>query len=115
VEMAKYLDYICPMIYPSHFGEGNYGIQYPDLEPLNIIRKALTASSEKLDQIPKDEHRAIVRPWLQDFTATWIKHHMKYGADELREQISGVYGAGYEEWLLWNAGCKYSEDGLLSE
>ncbi len=115
VEMAKYLDYICPMIYPSHFGEGNYGIKYPDLEPMNIIRKALTASKEKLEQIPEDEHSAIVRPWLQDFTATWIKHHMEYGGDELREQIEGVYGAGYEEWLLWNAGCNYSEDGLLVE
>ena len=115
VDMAKYLDYICPMIYPSHFGEGNYGIQYPDLEPANIIRKALTASSDKLKQIPEGEHRAIVRPWLQDFTATWIKHHMKYGAEELREQINGVYGAGYEEWLLWNAVCNYTEEGLLKE
>ncbi len=115
VEMAKYLDYICPMIYPSHFGEGNYGIEYPDLEPANIIRKALTASKEKLDQIPKDEHRAIVRPWLQDFTATWIKPHMEYGGDELREQIEGVYSAGYDEWLIWNAACRYSVDGLLEE
>ena len=115
VEMAKYLDYICPMIYPSHYGEGNYGIKYPDLEPMNIIRKALTASKEKLEQLPEDEHKAIVRPWLQDFTATWIEHHMEYGGDELREQIEGVYGAGYDEWLLWNASCNYSEDGLLAE
>ncbi len=115
VEMAKYLDYICPMIYPSHFGEGNYGIEYPDLEPKNIIRKALTASKEKLEELPEDEHRAIVRPWLQDFTATWIEHHMRYGGDELREQIEGVYGAGYDEWLLWNSGCNYSVNGLLVE
>lgn len=112
VEMAKYLDYICPMIYPSHFGKGNYGIENPDLEPYNIIRKVLTASKEKLSQIPEGEHQAIVRPWLQDFTATWIKPHLKYGPDELRAQIEGVYSVGYEEWLLWNAGCKYSEDGL---
>ncbi|MDF2944309.1 MAG: putative rane protein [Herbinix sp.] len=115
VEMSKYLDYICPMIYPSHFGEGNYGIDYPDLEPYNIIRKALTASQTKLDQIPEEDHRAIVRPWLQDFTATWIKHHMKYGGAELKEQINGVYSAEYEEWLVWNAGCNYSEDGLLKQ
>lgn len=115
VEMAKYLDYICPMIYPSHFGEGNYGIQYPDLEPLLIIRKVLNASREKLDQIPEGEHRAIVRPWLQDFTASWIKHYQVYGGKEVREQIKGVYEAGYEEWLLWNAGTNYSVDGLLEE
>lgn len=115
VEMSRYLDYICPMIYPSHFGEGNYGIEHPDLEPFNIIRKVLTASKTKLDLIPTGEHRAIVRPWLQDFTASWVKHHMKYGGPELREQIKGVYGAGYEEWLLWNASANYSEEGLLEE
>lgn len=115
VEMSKYLDYICPMIYPSHFGEGNYGVEYPDLEPFKIIRKVMTASKSELDQIPEGEHRAIVRPWLQDFTATWIKHHMVYSGAELREQIGGVYGAGYKEWLVWNASCNYSEDGLMEE
>ncbi len=115
VEMSKYLDYICPMIYPSHFGAGNYGIEYPDLEPYNIIRKVLTASLMKLDQIPEGEHRAIVRPWLQDFTATWVKNYMEYGGEELRQQIEGVYSVGYSEWLLWNAACIYSEDGLLEE
>lgn len=115
VEMAKYLDYICPMIYPSHFGEGNYGVQFPDLEPYKIIRKVLTASEEKLNEIPEGEHRAVVRPWLQDFTANWIEHYMEYGGQELREQINGVYSVGYEEWLLWNASCSYSEDGLLQD
>ncbi len=115
VDMAKYLDYICPMIYPSHFGEGNYGVKYPDLEPQEIIRKSLLASKEKLDAIPEGEHRAIVRPWLQDFTASWIKHYQKYGKKQIREQINGVYDAGYEEWILWNAGCNYTEEGLLAE
>ncbi len=115
VEMSKYLDYICPMIYPSHFGEGNYGIQYPDLEPYHIINKVLNASKTKLDQIPETEHRAVVRPWLQDFTATWVKKHMKYGSTEIKEQIRGVYDAGYEEWLLWNAGANYTVKGLVEE
>lgn len=114
VEMAKYLDYICPMIYPSHFGEGNYGVKYPDLEPQEIIRKSLIASKEKLSAIPEGEHKAIVRPWLQDFTASWIKHYQKYGKEEIREQIKGVYDAGYEEWILWNSGSKYTEEGLLA-
>jgi len=115
VQMAKYLDYICPMIYPSHFGEGNYGIEYPDLEPYNIVQKALTASQEQLNQIPENEHKAIVRPWLQDFTASWIKKHIQYGPEEIRSQIDAVYSVGYEEWILWNAASKYTEDGLLVE
>ena len=27
VKMAEYLDYICPMIYPSHYRNGSYGIR----------------------------------------------------------------------------------------
>lgn len=115
VEMAKHLDYICPMIYPSHFGEGNYGIEHPDLEPLLIVRKVLNASKEKLALIPEGEHRAIVRPWLQDFTASWIKQYQVYGGEEVRAQIDGVYEAGYDEWLLWNASTNYSVDGLLEK
>ncbi|MDD3173078.1 MAG: putative glycoside hydrolase [Herbinix sp.] len=115
VEMSKHLDYICPMIYPSHFGDGSYGVQYPDLEPFEIISKVMEASKIKLSVIPEGEHKAIVRPWLQDFTASWIKQYKKYGADEIREQIDGVYSAGYEEWLLWNSRCSYTEDGLKEE
>lgn len=114
VEMAKYLDYICPMIYPSHFADGNYGVAHPDLEPYSIIRKVLTASKNKLDEIPEGEHRAKVRPWLQDFTATWIKNYQVYGGLQLRQQIAGVYSVGYSEWILWNAASNYSVGGLYS-
>ena len=34
---------------------------------------------------------------------------------ELRAQIDAVYDAGYEEWILWNASCNYSWEGLLKE
>ncbi len=115
VEMAKYLDYICPMIYPSHFADGNYGVAHPDLEPYSIIRKVLTASKARLDEIPVGEHRAIVRPWLQDFTASWIKNYQVYGGLQLRHQIAGTYSVGYREWLLWNAACNYSVGGLYGD
>lgn len=115
VEMAKYLDYICPMIYPSHFGDGYLGVEIPDLDPYKIINKILLVSRSKLDQIPEGEHRAIVRPWLQDFTASWLNNYMTYGGLELRQQMKGVYDAGYEEWILWNSSCNYSVDGLLYE
>ncbi|WP_310602938.1 putative glycoside hydrolase [Anaerosporobacter sp.] len=112
VEMSKYLDYICPMIYPSHYANGAYGINYPDLEPYLLIKKALDDSKKVLVVGEEGEHQAIVRPWLQDFTATWIKQHKKYGANEIKEQIKGVYDAGYEEWILWNGSNRYTKDGL---
>lgn len=113
VKMAKYLDYICPMIYPSHYANNSYGINYPDLEPYLLIKSVLEDSKEVLEAKEEGEHLAIVRPWLQDFTATWVEKHQKYGAKELKEQIQGVYDAGYEEWILWNGNNRYTSDGLL--
>lgn len=61
---------------------------------------------------PQEGVRASVRPWLQDFTATWVKGHIPYGAEEIRAQIQAVYDAGYDEWILWNAANRYTEEGL---
>ncbi len=115
VEMAKYLDYICPMIYPSHYGDGYYGIDYPDTEPYELIVGALASSNVALNQINEGEHCAIVRPWLQDFTASWLKHYIPYGPREVREQIEGVYDSNYTEWLLWNGAMKYTKGALYTE
>ena len=50
----------------------------------------------------------MVRPWLQDFTATWVDGHISYGYEEVQSQIQAVYDAGYNEWILWNAKNNYS-------
>lgn len=114
-EMAKHLDYISPMIYPSHYGDGNYGIDHPDLHPYETISAALEDSRKELYFAGKDgEHIADVRPWLQDFTATWLANHITYGPEEVRAQIQAVYDAGYDEWLLWDASCRYDWGGLLA-
>lgn len=143
-EMAKYLDYISPMVYPSHYGPGNLGLAVPDAQPYETIYRSMSASREVLagmrrdtqehqvsgndisgnalpdnktenprDMEPAEEIRADVRPWLQDFTASWVPGHIKYGPEEIRAQIQAVYDAGYEEWILWNASNRYTEGGLL--
>lgn len=114
-EMAKHLDYISPMIYPSHYGDGNYGIDHPDLHPYETITAALMDSRKELYFAGQGaEHIADVRPWLQDFTATWLTNHIPYGPEEVRAQIQAVYDAGYDEWLLWDASCRYDWGGLLT-
>lgn len=117
VELSKYLDYICPMVYPSHYSYGYGGIKYPDKEPFALLLMEMKSSVKKLSVIPEGQFKAEVRPWLQDFTATWLDAgaYKKYGAIELREQISATYSAGYNSFFLWNAGMFYSEDGLLTE
>lgn len=114
--MAKHLDYICPMIYPSHYGDGNFGIEHPDTKPYDTILAALQGSKGYLlkNQV-EGERQASVRPWLQDFTASYLKNYIKYGPNEIRAQIQAVYDAGYDEWILWSATNRYTWDGLLSQ
>lgn len=114
-ELAKHMDYISPMIYPSHYADGNYGIDHPDMHPYETISAALADSRKELYFAGLDgSHVAKVRPWLQDFTASWLANHISYGGEQVREQIQATYDAGYDEWLLWDASCKYEWDGLLT-
>lgn len=112
-EMASNLDYICPMVYPSHYYSGAYGIEVPDADPYETIYAASSASARELEAIP-EESRAHVRLWLQSFTAGWVPGHISYGPEQIREQIRGAYDAGYEEWILWNAAVNYQADSLLT-
>ncbi len=113
-KMAAHLDYICPMIYPSHYYSGSYGIPVPDAEPYRTIYEASSASVKALDTVPEEE-RAKVRVWLQSFTAKWVEGHISYGPAQIRAQIKGAYHAGYEEWILWNASMNYQADAFLTE
>lgn len=123
--MADCVDYICPMIYPSHYGDGNFGLDHPDLHPYETVLGALNQSAQELSAYRQEgrgeqeqegqKKQAVVRPWLQDFTAGYLTHHRHYGEEELRRQIQAVYDAGYEEWILWNASNQYHYGGLLHE
>ena len=33
---------------------------------------------------------------------------------QVRQQIQAVYDAGYDEWILWDAGVSYHYGGLLT-
>ncbi|MCL6573247.1 MAG: putative glycoside hydrolase, partial [Bacillus sp. (in: Bacteria)] len=52
------------------------------------------------DRISKVEgYKAKVRPYLQDFTASYIKdkkYYQEYGSVQVRQQIKAVYDAGYD-------------------
>ncbi len=109
-EMSAAADYMCPMIYPSHYGDGNFGLAHPDLEPYQTIKSAMASSEKALKKAKADStdaSQAVVRPWLQGFTASYLEQHLEYGAEELQEQIRAVYDSGGEEWLIWNAANRY--------
>lgn len=125
------IDYICPMIYPSHYANDSNGImgngrgqtingvlfKKPDLKPYEVVYNTLMKAKNRIAGM--EGRYAKVRPYLQDFTATYLPdgYYQKYGDEQVRQQIKAVYDAGYEEWILWSGRNNYSEGAFkkLSE
>ncbi len=103
--MAKELDYVAPMVYPSHWGPGEYGLADPDAQPYEIVRRSLA-------DFEKDVRGsgARIMPWLQDFSLG-----RTYGAPEVQAQIRAAKDAGANDFLLWNAGASYTADALSTD
>ena len=107
LSIAEHTDAICPMIYPSHYANGTFGMNVPDQYPYETIANALQLSKEALGET--DSPKGVVRPWLQCFNAIWVDGHITYGSKEVHDQIQAVYDAGYEEWFLWHASNHYEQ------
>jgi len=102
-EIVEYIDFISPMIYPSHYAKGSYGMSNPDSQPYKTIFLSLSDAKQQIGNT-----RCKIRPWLQDFSLGY-----RYGPNEVREQIKAVYAQGLDEWLLWNPICRYTKSALF--
>jgi hypothetical protein len=109
-KISQNVDVICPMIYPSHYSTGWFGSKVPDAAPYVTIDGAMKDTTKKLEPINTLNLKPVVRPWIQDFTASWVKGYIKYGKHELDEQIRALKDNGIEEFLLWNAVNTYTAD-----
>lgn len=100
--MAEHVDYICPMVYPSHYARGEYGIPNPDVEPYRTVKLSL---GDALKSIEGTDCK--IRPWLQDFSL-----RARYGKAEVLAQRRAAEELGITEFLLWNARVRYTESAL---
>ncbi|MEI7026833.1 putative glycoside hydrolase [Paenibacillus sp. y28] len=107
-KISSFVDVICPMVYPSHYTTGWFGSKVPDAAPFATIHGSMLDTHKKLD--PLGDAKPVIRPWLQDFTASWIPGYIRYGKHEIEEQLRGLKETGVEEFLLWNAGNNYTGD-----
>lgn len=103
-KVANHVDYICPMVYPSHYGTGLYGFDVPDRYPYEVVRLAL---QEALERNAAQKNPAIIRPWVQGFDATWVKGHIKYDAETIARQMIAALELGIDEYIVWNASNNY--------
>jgi hypothetical protein len=101
-DMAKWADYVAPMVYPSHWGPGEYGVSNPNAQPYAIVHRSLKDFQKKVAGTT-----AEVIPWLQDFSLG-----VTYNVPQVVAQIRAAAADNIESFLLWDAGCVYQAGAL---
>jgi len=106
-DTVEHFDYVCPMLYASHYTEGFFGFENPAEHPYEVVRESLEAGHEIMAEysgIPKQS-----RPWLQDFDMG-----ADYDAKKVREQIKAAREMGASGFLFWNARNIYTEEAYYN-
>jgi hypothetical protein len=99
--LMPYTDYLCPMIYPSHFSPGEQGCAKPAQCAYKLVHK----SGEYAQKIFEGQ-RAKYRPWLQDFD--WPgADYTSPGTTKVTEQLQAARETGAWGWQWWDAANEY--------
>ena len=105
-KVARNVDIVCPMVYPSHYDTGSYGISNPNASPYETVTAAMKDTAKRLAGTG-----AMGRPWLQDFSLQGVE----YGVERVKAQIKAAEEQGFAEWILWDPSLKYTAGALRSE
>ena len=100
--LARFVDAIYPMVYPSHYNPGEYNLPDPSGTPgttvaasLQDFRRAMRGS------------KAMLIPWLEDFSLGRTRT-----PDEVRAQIQAARDYRARGFLLWNPSGVYTQEVL---
>lgn len=99
-----YVDYFCPMVYPSHYGPGVFGFEVPNNYPYQVIDETLQIMNEQKEGLP-----VVIRPWIQDFGYGTFP---PYTADQVRAEMAAAADNGAKGWMIWNARATFTESAL---
>ncbi len=104
-DMVDAVDFVYPMMYPSHYPAGHLGFKNPAEHPAEVFEHGMAKG------MPLTEgKKAKIRPWIQAFNLGAV-----YDAGKIREQIDVIEKYTDAGWLMWNASNRYSEAGLKSQ
>ena len=100
--VSNYVDAVYPMVYPSHFNDGEYGLPDPEANPGQTVTDALLYFETALNG-----SRARLVPWLQDFSLG-----RTYTAADVRAQVDAARTLDTRGFLLWNPLGLYTASAL---
>jgi hypothetical protein len=104
-KIARYVDTVSPMAYPSHYGPGEYDIPDPNAAPGTIVFRTLKDFRRALRG-----RKAILVPWLQDFSLG-----KDYTFEDVADQVDAARRAQAGGFLLWNPEGLYTAKALRPE
>jgi hypothetical protein len=103
--IARTVDYVAPLIYPSHWGPGAFDLSDPESAPGPVIRDSVKLFNEEV----KGSGARVV-PWLQDFS---LRVH--YGKQQICTQIAAAKREGVTEYIMWDPNVTYTRAACLRE
>jgi hypothetical protein len=102
-KMARIVDAIYPMVYPSHFGPGQYGLPNPQTVPGTTVGYALGDFEAQMRG-----KKAEIVAWLQDFSMG-----RTFTLADVQDEVLAVRRTnGARGFLLWNAQGIYTPGAL---
>jgi hypothetical protein len=101
--LAKYVDAVSPMLYPSHYNPGEFGLPDPSSAPGRTV--ALSLRDFRNAMLGR---KAMLVPWLEDFSLTSDRRP----PEEVQAQIDAARRTGAKGFLLWNPRGVYTEELL---
>ena len=102
--VMPYVDVVCPMTYPSHFGPGVFGLPVPNDHPYEVVDGTLAIMNEQAAEWP-----VAIRPWIQDFG---YGPFLRYTPAQVRAQIEAAEERAAHGWMIWNPLASFSEPAL---
>jgi hypothetical protein len=100
--LARYVDTIYPMVYPSHYGAGEYNLDDPNAVPGITVARSLRDFRRSLRGLDTE-----LVPWLQDFSLG-----RDYTLEDVQAQILAARDADSRGFLLWNPSGVYTREAL---
>lgn len=97
-ELAKHVDYLSPMPYPSHYSPGFLGCRNPAVCEYKIVKETM----EKF-LMQTYETGVRMRPWVQGFAMKVPRFGPRY----IESQVKALRDIGIDQFLIWNASNNY--------
>ena len=105
--MARYLDILCPTLYPSTFAGGIPRYEFAVAHPYEIVYESMQRAVHRTKPFA-----CRVRPWIQDFPDFRFDKRV-YGPAEIQAQIQGSFDGGGAGYMAWNPRVKYTKDAYF--